>query len=318
VLVVIGVTAAVTISVVNKGNGDGDGGPTPTGDTFGLASAGDKGPANIITEDPSCAAWRPINETFANITKKGWNKRDPAIPASDWTPQQRAPYEEMGQAARVAADQTVPLAKLTPHRVMRELFEQFIAYARAYSDAIPTYTPRDDHISGTVITVGGALTWICTAIEYQSAQARAPLVGTPEPPKSIAPLSDPNNPQRFITEPDATCPDWNRLLDDLQANTSAQAWESLDATIAASAWTPEQRAVIDAVTPVMTQLAEDLDRIGRDSSNPLIQDFALLSAQYRFAYVKALPTYTAADSYLATVSIRLLSTLYEACEAVGG
>ena len=41
---------------------------------------------------------------------------------------------------RNAADQTVPLAKLTPHRVMRELYEQFIAYARAYSDAIPTYT----------------------------------------------------------------------------------------------------------------------------------------------------------------------------------
>ncbi len=41
---------------------------------------------------------------------------------------------------RNAADQTVALAKLTPHRVMRELYQQFIAYARAYSDAIATYT----------------------------------------------------------------------------------------------------------------------------------------------------------------------------------
>ena len=39
------------------------------------------------------------------------------------------------------------LAKLTPHRVMRELYEQFIAYARAYSDAVPTYTKPDNHWS---------------------------------------------------------------------------------------------------------------------------------------------------------------------------
>ena len=100
-----------------------------------MASADDKGPANIITEDPSCAAWTPINQTFVEIQKKGWDERDPSIPATDWTPEQRAQYDEVGRAMRAAADQTVPLAKLTPHRVMRELYEQFIAYARAYSDA---------------------------------------------------------------------------------------------------------------------------------------------------------------------------------------
>ena len=52
-LVVIGVTAAVTISVTGRWRG----GSTPAGETFGLASADDKGPVNVITEDPSCAAW---------------------------------------------------------------------------------------------------------------------------------------------------------------------------------------------------------------------------------------------------------------------
>ena len=135
-LVVVGVTAAVTISVT-KDRGDGD--RAPTADTFGLASADDKGPANIITEDPSCAAWAPINQTFVDVQRKGWDERDPSIPATEWTPEQRAHYEEVGRAARNAADQTVQLAKLTPHRVMRELYEQFIAYTRAYSDAIPNY-----------------------------------------------------------------------------------------------------------------------------------------------------------------------------------
>ncbi len=38
----------------------------------------------------------------------------------------------------------VNLAKQTPHRVVRELYEQYIAYGRAYVDSIPTYMPADD------------------------------------------------------------------------------------------------------------------------------------------------------------------------------
>ncbi len=49
-----------------------------------------------------------------------------------------------------AADQTVQLVKLTPHRAVRELYEQFIAYARAYIAAIPTYTASDNHLVGAV------------------------------------------------------------------------------------------------------------------------------------------------------------------------
>ena len=46
-------------------------------------------------------------------------------------------YETVGKAMDNAADQTVSLVKATPHRVMRELYEQFIAYARAFDQAIP-------------------------------------------------------------------------------------------------------------------------------------------------------------------------------------
>ncbi|MGZ9244003.1 MAG: hypothetical protein ACXW6K_26315, partial [Candidatus Binatia bacterium] len=138
-LVVIGVTAAVSISVTKDGGDGANGDPSPTGETFGLASAGDKGPVNVITEDPSCAAWGPISQTFVDIQKKGWVDRDPAIPASDWSPAQRAQYGEMRVAAENVADESVQLARLTPHRVMRELYEAYIAYARAYSEAIPNY-----------------------------------------------------------------------------------------------------------------------------------------------------------------------------------
>ena len=65
----------------------------------------------------------------------------------------RAQYEAVGQAMRSAADQMVPLVKLTPHRVMRELYEQFIAYSRAYAERIPTYTPQDDNLALASVTV---------------------------------------------------------------------------------------------------------------------------------------------------------------------
>ena len=311
-LAVVGVTAAVTISVTKDDSST----PTsPSGNDFGLASANDKGPANIITEDPSCAAWRPVNQTFADISKKGWNDRDPAIPAANWTPDQRSHYEEVGQAFRNAADQTVPLAELTPHRVMRELYEQFIAYARAYSDAIPTYTAADDHLARVVTSSSGVLGYVCTAISYGSAQARAPLVAAPPSPSAIAPLADPSNPERFLTTGDPTCSEWDRLLN--QFPTDTQAWHAIDPAIPASGWSPEQRAVNDAVVPVMKQYADSFEELGRRSSNPVIEDLAVFAAQYRRAYADALPTYTSADSYLDSAAGRSSSIIYEACKAVG-
>ena len=43
----------------------------------------------------------------------------------------------------------------------------------------------------------------------------------------------------------------------------------------------------------------------------------MLSAQYRRAYVQSLPTYTAADNYLANAAIMLGGVVEAACMAVG-
>jgi hypothetical protein len=302
----------VTISVTKKDDGDG---AKPTGETYGLASADDKGPVNIITEDPSCAAWGPINQTLADVMKKGWGDRDPAIPGTRWTAQQRAEYESVGKAMRSAADQTVPLAKLTPHRVMRELYEQFIAYARAYSAAIPTYTEHDDSLAGVVTSSGSVLLYMCTAINYGSAEARAPLVPAVAPPPHIAPPNDPNDPPQFLTSADPTCSQWDRLTS--QFDTDTKGWQSIDSAIPASKWTAEQRATIDAVIPVMKSYADKVEDLGRQSNNSVLQDLALSSAQYRRAYAESLPTYGPADSYLDSAALRASSIIYAACKATG-
>ncbi|WP_240630595.1 hypothetical protein [Mycolicibacterium sp. GF69] len=270
---------------------------------------------NIITEDPSCAAWIPIQTTLAN-SQGDWAERDPSIPASSWTQEQKAQYEVARSAYRNAAEQTERLVTVTPHRVVRELYEQFIAYARAYIEAVPAYTPIDDHLSGVGTASSAALGYICGAITYGSAEARAPLVEAPAPPGTTAPLADPNDPQRFLAEGDSTCPEWDRLLTQFSADTKE--WQALDPRVPASDWSPHERAVVDAVVPVMKSFADQVESLGRSSNNPIIEDFAVLAAQYRRAYAAALPTYNSADSYLTRASNRTTAVIYDACKAVGG
>src|SRR6202008_1938619 len=107
----------------------------------------------VIVEDPTCAAWAPIKDTLAAREAGTVAERDRLTPASAWTAEQRALYQDAAQAMGSAAAQTVGLVQLTPHRVMRELHEQFIAYANAYAASIPTYTPANDNLAGTADSV---------------------------------------------------------------------------------------------------------------------------------------------------------------------
>ncbi len=91
-LAVIAVTVVITVMVVGKDSG---GSPSPTSTSApasDIASANDKGPVAVITEDPTCASATPILETRASQQRNGWDKRDPSIPAAAWTPEMRGQY----------------------------------------------------------------------------------------------------------------------------------------------------------------------------------------------------------------------------------
>ena len=142
-IAVIAITAVVAISLSGRDNDKGSG-PTVTagsGSSSEFASANDTGPVTIITEDPSCAPWLPIANTFSDSSKNSWGKRDPSVPATAWNAEQRAQYQSMGDAMKAAAEQAAPLTKTTPHRVMRQLYEQYIAYIRAFVDKTPPTRP---------------------------------------------------------------------------------------------------------------------------------------------------------------------------------
>ncbi len=198
VLLVIAITVGATLLFTRDGGGDP---PTATGNTPAagdIASANDTGPVSIITEDPTCEPWRPIISTLAKRSVRVGRTRLYDVPAIDWTPDQRRSIEAVADAMRQAADQTVALAKLTPHRVMRELYDQSIAYWRAYADRIPRMS--SEIISSPVLRTdtSGAIVSICDAIAQGSAGSRGPLVETSEARQNSSSLGTPDSPQPFM------------------------------------------------------------------------------------------------------------------------
>lgn len=309
---VIGVTVAVTLSVVDGRDATPMAVPA-SGTTSDIASANDTGPVTIITEEPTCAAWETVYTTLGAAQKKGWVDRDKSVPAAEWTQDQRQRYLEVGEAFRLAAAQAVPLAKLTPHRVVREAYEQFIAYSLLYSDAVPSYVPQDHY---WVAVAGGAMGMvanICNSITLGSAQSRIGSVGKSSSQLPVTKVDDPGTSAAFMSSPDPECAEMQEFL--RYYNVSTQAWQQIDSSIPALQWSPSQRASFDDVAPVMREYAYRFEKFGLASSNPAFRDFAFISAQYRRAYVEALPTYVAADSYLSATANNAANILLDACRA---
>jgi hypothetical protein len=281
-----------------------------------VASASDTGAAAVITDDPTCTAWTPINNSLSNDGQGIWNDRDRSIPASAWDDKQRVQFMAAAQSMRNAAAQTLGLVKLTPHRIMRELYQQFIAYAFAYVSRVPKYAPADDNLAGTANSAASALGAICTAITDGSAAARGPMVPHAAPPAKVSPVANVANPKPYITTANPVCAQWKAALDQFGAQTSA--WQSIDPSIPAILWTDEQKAANYAAAQVMNTFAGNLEQLGRNSGNLVWQDFAGLSAQYRRAFALAVPTYMATDNHLANAANYLATTALGACAVIEG
>jgi hypothetical protein len=318
-LVVVAVSVGATL-LFTRGDTGGEsptGTASPTsssGPASDIASANDKGPVSVITEDPTCAPWTPINNTLANRQQRsGWTNRDPSIPSVTWSPDLRTMFREAGDAMRDAADQAIPLVKMTPHRVMRELYEQFIAYARAYDESVPTYEATDNHFANVAVSTTFVLTSICAAAENGSAAARGPLIRPANAPTATAPLGDPAKPQRFLASPDSVCRQWKSAGQ--QYDSDIATWAQTDPTVPVDQWSAEQRTLSVEATSVLESYADTMESLGAHSSNPVLQDIATLAAVYLRSYSTALPTYGPNDQYLYTTAVQASAIVDEACLA---
>lgn len=289
---------------------------TPSASNGGLqfASANDTGPTNLITEDPTCEAWSKVTRDHYDQTEAvRWSRRDPNISAASWTPQQRDMYDTVGKSMETVGGQAKHLAKKTPHRVMRRLYEQVTAYASAFRATIPAYVAVDNKTAAVVDALITAAADICAAVKHSSVQTVGPLTNDPPAPTHNTPLDDAEVPQRFLAAGNHVCTDWT--TQSIGLATDAAQWRNLDPDVPASEWTPAQKAIKDTAARLMTANADRFEGLGRASGNPVLEDFAVLAAQYWRGFVSALPHYTPADSYLPESATLLSTTVNLACKA---
>lgn len=289
--------------------------PGQNGSEF--ASASDVRPANIITDDPTCPAWVKISDQMSSVSDAvDWNNLNYSVPESNWTSDQRAAFEKKGAALTTTIDKVRALSTQTPHRTMRELYSQYVAYSQALIESIPSYAATDQYNVQASNRFFSALNKVCDAIHFQAAQERAPLIPAPSPPSKPASADPGGTPeaQRLLDSHNDLCGDWIATVERVDNDTAN--WRAIDPAIPAAQWTSEQKSVIDAVTPAMATYADDLERLGRRTDVPEWEDFATFSAQYMRAFVQTLPEYTPSDSYLAAVTVNLSSAVYWACKAV--
>jgi hypothetical protein len=318
VLLVIAISVGATLLFTRDSGGTtqtATGSPPAAGE---IASANDTGPVTIITEDPTCAAWRPIARTLANVQASGWNDRDESIPEAGWSPELRQQYEAVASAMRQAADQTVPLTIKTPHRVMRELYEQSIAYWRAYANAVDDYAPADNHLSNAAGNASSAIVSICAAISSDAALARQGSLPSPSQPSSVSSASYPDSPTPFITElpSNSVCVEWTTLVNTFDDSTVD--WRAIDPRTPATQWTPTERSTIEVTGTKIDQFADDLVALSETANNAVWTSFAELAAQYWRAYVSSIPTYSISDHDLSVAAAYLSYIPSQACQALEG
>ena len=310
---VIAVSVVATVLVLRPDSGGNGSGPTSANADSEFASANDTGPANIITEDPTCDAWGRIARDYvAKAEAAKWGDRDPQIPATQWTQEQHTMYETVGKALTEAVNFAANLEKQTPHRAMRELYGQFRVYSQLVIDAIPSYSPNSDTLSSVSLSAMSGLSNICGAIDYGSIQSLAPLISEPNLPSQPTSVNHPSQP--FMETENSVCGEWITSADSYRQAT--RAWEAISARIPASEWTPEQRSIYDATAHVMADYADKMEQLGRQSKNAILEDFSVLGAQYKRAYVVAIPNYSSSDNYVSQSAIYLANTVYWACKAI--
>lgn len=314
ILLIIAITVGITV-LVTRDDTNRDGGPTTTPTGEPIASADDDGPIEIITLEPTCQAWMPVSRTLSQIQRNGWDRRDPQVPAVDWSSAERSQFEAVGKAMSQSAEQAVGLARQTPHRVIRELYEQFIAFARAYNDSIPDYEAPDEDLALGVVAATMTIDSVCDAITYGSAPLRSAIVTAAPDPSAKSPTLDPADSERLQPESAAGCERLTGLGDQLVRD--FEEWSKQDPRIPGSEWTSQQRSAAERAADVLSEFAREVRSVGEDSTEGAFQDLAYFSSVYSGAYAEALSDYQPADNFLLVAGTRANNILISACEAKG-
>lgn len=75
-----------------------------------------------------------------------------------------------------------------------------------------------------------------------------------------------------------------------------RAWEAVDASVPASEWTPDRRAIEHSVQPSLNAYAADLQQACDQTADPILEDLAIAAALCMRAYASVGDTYTSVSS----------------------
>lgn len=263
--------------------------PTTTTAATGTAVPPTTDAITAVVSDPTCGSMEEIDRELDVAT------RDLPIAtmysSAEWSPEQRDVMNRAAAATRTAADRLVPYIEQTPNRLVRQLYEQYIAYNRAFATSVPKYVPALGRYYYAAGMVAFAVSAICRVVQdgkpdVYAAQIAPVDVGQPPP----APPADPANAPLMLTAPLPNCSEWRPALPtSLSGDLTSDRAKGND-------------------------YAEVILGLGRQSGNALVYDFAGFAAYY--LRVAAVVT----DDNVQKGYVNTADTLWEfiitACDAV--
>ncbi|CDO26678.1 hypothetical protein MMAG44476_09957 [Mycolicibacterium mageritense DSM 44476 = CIP 104973] len=112
--------------------------------------------------DPVCAQWERASASYG-AKLQAWVKTDPRIPASRWSPKQRAVTLAVIPVMRDEATGLRKLADKAEYPLLAELLRGQAKYEDAYADRLPNFKPGDQALWKAASSLSGTVKAICSA-----------------------------------------------------------------------------------------------------------------------------------------------------------
>ena len=92
-----------------------------------------------------------------------WTTVNPNVPASQWTPDQRAIQEDGARIFRARATEMAATGRRSGNLALEDFAELAALYFQAYASATASYTVADDYVSQPGLRLNNLVTYACQA-----------------------------------------------------------------------------------------------------------------------------------------------------------
>lgn len=113
--------------------------------------------------DPVCAQWAPMNDGYlAKLSP--WLKTDPAVPADQWSPEQRQITSAVIPVMNSEAKELAGLADKASDPVLKSMLQVQSEYISTFASRLSNYSPADQRLWQAANDFGNAVNSRCYAV----------------------------------------------------------------------------------------------------------------------------------------------------------